>query len=78
MSSDNSKSQSYALPLVTLTSLFFMWGFITCMNDVLIPHLKNLFNLSYLQAMLVQFVFLVLILLALLFISQFHTLKVIL
>lgn len=34
-----------------------MWGFITCMNDVLIPHLKELFKLSYLQAMLVQFCF---------------------
>src|SRR5476651_168585 len=57
MSSDNSKAKSYVLPLITLTSLFFMWGFITCMNDVLIPHLKNLFQLSYLQAMLVQFCF---------------------
>lgn len=45
------------ISLVTLTSLFFMWGFITCMNDILIPHLKELFNLSYLQAMLVQFCF---------------------
>ncbi|WP_243749150.1 sugar MFS transporter [Mucilaginibacter agri] len=57
MSAASSKSKSYALPLITLTSLFFMWGFITCMNDVLIPHLKNLFQLSYLQAMLVQFCF---------------------
>lgn len=43
--------------LATLTSLFFMWGFITCMNDILIPHLKELFELSYLEAMLVQFCF---------------------
>ncbi len=48
---------NYSIPLATLTSLFFMWGFITCMNDILIPHLKELFNLSYLQAMLVQFCF---------------------
>ncbi len=34
-----------------------MWGFITCMNDILIPHLKELFQLSYFQAMLVQFAF---------------------
>jgi len=34
-----------------------MWGFITCMNDILIPHLKDLYNLTYLKAMLVQFAF---------------------
>lgn len=34
-----------------------MWGFITCMNDILIPHLKELFQLTYLQSMLVQFAF---------------------
>jgi FHS family L-fucose permease-like MFS transporter len=49
--------KNYTLPLVTLTSLFFMWGFITCMNDVLIPHLKKLFHLSYLESMLIQFCF---------------------
>jgi len=40
-----------------MTLLFFMWGFITCMNDILIPHLKVLFSLSFLQSMLVQFAF---------------------
>src|SRR5690606_34404297 len=34
-----------------------MWGFITCMNDILIPHLRELFSLSYLESMLVQFCF---------------------
>ena len=34
-----------------------MWGFLTCMNDILIPHLKGLFDLSITQAMLVQFIF---------------------
>lgn len=48
---------SYTMPFITITTLFFMWGFLTCMNDVLIPHLKELFQLSYLQSMLVQFVF---------------------
>lgn len=43
--------------LVSLTSLFFMWGFITAMNDILIPHLKGVFDLTYAQAMLVQFCF---------------------
>jgi len=40
-----------------LTSLFFMWGFITCLNDILIPHLKAAFTLNYTQAMLIQFTF---------------------
>jgi MFS transporter, FHS family, L-fucose permease len=37
--------------------LFFMWGFITSLNDILIPHLKAVFDLSYAQAMLIQFCF---------------------
>lgn len=55
--SPEAKSKSYTLPLITLTSLFFMWGFITCMNDVLIPHLKKIFALNYTQSMLIQFCF---------------------
>src|SRR5258708_24136339 len=47
----------YFLPRVVLTSLFFMWGFITCLNDIIIPHLKGIFELNYAQAMLVQFAF---------------------
>lgn len=43
--------------MIALTFLFFMWGFITSMNDVLIPHLKAVFDLSYTQAMLIQFCF---------------------
>ncbi len=43
--------------LAVLTSLFFMWGLITSLNDILIPHLKALFSLSYLQAALIQFCF---------------------
>ncbi len=34
-----------------------MWGFITCLNDILIPHLKNVFQLNYTQSMLIQFCF---------------------
>ncbi|EKE77872.1 glucose/galactose transporter [Gallaecimonas xiamenensis 3-C-1] len=49
--------RQYRLALVALTSLFFMWGFITCLNDILIPHLKNVFNLNYTQSMLIQFCF---------------------
>ncbi|MCG9696759.1 sugar MFS transporter [Shewanella sp. Isolate11] len=50
-------NQSYRFALVSLTSLFFMWGFITCLNDILIPHLKAAFSLNYTEAMLVQFCF---------------------
>src|SRR5262249_15718564 len=34
-----------------------MWGFLTCLNDILVPHLKSIFNLGYAQVMLVQFAF---------------------
>ncbi|MCH1930814.1 sugar MFS transporter [Shewanella acanthi] len=47
----------YGFALTSLTSLFFMWGFITCLNDILIPHLKAVFELNYAQAMLIQFCF---------------------
>lgn len=43
--------------LAVLTSLFFLWGFITVLNDVLVPHWKELFQLSYAQSLLVQFCF---------------------
>ncbi|MEW9572702.1 L-fucose:H+ symporter permease [Rhodanobacter sp. Si-c] len=43
--------------MASCTVIFFMWGFLTSLNDVLIPHLKALFTLDYSQAMLVQFVF---------------------
>jgi len=39
------------------TVLFFMWGFLTCLNDILIPHLKGIFSLNYGQVMMVQFAF---------------------
>lgn len=45
------------LALVAVTAIFFMWGFITELNDVLIPHLKAVFELRYWQAMLIQFCF---------------------
>lgn len=40
-----------------MTILFFMWGFMTVWNDVLIPRFKEAFQLNYYQAMLVQFAF---------------------
>ncbi|UXX81044.1 sugar MFS transporter [Reichenbachiella carrageenanivorans] len=50
-------SKNYKSSLVILTTLFFMWGFLTCMNDILIPYLKDIFELKYWQAMLIQFAF---------------------
>lgn len=44
-------------PLIIVTILFFMWGLLTSLNDVLIPHLKAVYTLTYVQAMLVQFCF---------------------
>jgi MFS transporter, FHS family, L-fucose permease len=43
--------------MAMVTTLFFMWGFVTSLNDVLIPHLKDIFGLSYAGAMLVQVFF---------------------
>ena len=55
--SPSSPSARIAWPMAVLTTLFFMWGFMTVMNDVLIPHLKAVFTLSWWQSMLVQFCF---------------------
>src|SRR5579862_2557816 len=49
--------QSYGRPLAIVTTLFFMWGFLTCLNDILVPHLKSIFDLSYARVMLIQFAF---------------------
>lgn len=52
-----SLAPNYARPLAVVTTLFFMWGFLTCLNDILVPHLKSIFELSYTRVMLVQFAF---------------------
>src|SRR6202047_3987396 len=49
--------QSYNAPLAVVTTLFFMWGFLTCLNDILVPHLKPIFDLNYARVMLIQFAF---------------------
>jgi MFS transporter, FHS family, L-fucose permease len=49
--------QRYLPALIVLTSLFFMWGLITSLNDILVPHLKSIFTLSFLQASLIQLCF---------------------
>ena len=53
----DSAAPNYSRPLAIVTTLFFMWGFLTCLNDILVPHLKSIFDLSYAQVMLVQLSF---------------------
>jgi FHS family L-fucose permease-like MFS transporter len=48
---------NYSRPLAVVTTLFFMWGFLTCLNDILVPHLKSIFDLSYARVMLIQIAF---------------------
>lgn len=43
----------------SMVIVFFIWGFVTLLNDLLVPVLKQNFHLSYAQAMLVQFCFFV-------------------
>jgi MFS transporter, FHS family, L-fucose permease len=50
-------SSRYRVAFIVVTSLFFMWGFITVMVDALIPRLRDVFELTYFQAGLVQFAF---------------------
>jgi FHS family L-fucose permease-like MFS transporter len=50
-------SESYGSALAVVTTLFFMWGFLTCLNDILVPHLKSIFELNYTRVMLIQFAF---------------------
>ncbi len=52
VTTESSQGSKTALPMVI--TLFFLWGFITCLNDILIPHLKSLFTLNYAEVMLVQ------------------------
>ncbi|HEV8183977.1 MAG TPA: MFS transporter, partial [Candidatus Angelobacter sp.] len=49
------KTDQRAMAMVS--TLFFAWGFLTCLNDILVPHLKNVFDLNYAEVMLVQFAF---------------------
>ena len=48
---------THRVALIVVTTLFFMWGFITVLNDVLVPHLKSIFDLSYAKVMMIQFAF---------------------
>lgn len=54
---ENNKVAKYTTAFVVITSLFFMWGFITCMNDILIPFVKKVFELTRAQSLMVTFSF---------------------
>src|SRR5689334_5640310 len=45
---------SYGPTLVLLATLFFMWGFITVINNTLLPHLRSVFDLNYTQTTLIE------------------------
>jgi FHS family L-fucose permease-like MFS transporter len=51
------QQKSYQSSFILLTTLFFLWGFITVLVDSLIPRLRELFTLTYFQAGMVQFAF---------------------
>jgi FHS family L-fucose permease-like MFS transporter len=55
--SSSGNGQTYRGPFAIMTVLFFMWGFMTVFNDILIPRFKEAFTLNYFQAMLVQLAF---------------------
>jgi len=50
-------TKGYRSAFSVVTLLFFMWGFLTCLNDILVPHLKGVFELNYTKVMLIQFSF---------------------
>jgi FHS family L-fucose permease-like MFS transporter len=50
-------SEKYPAALAMVTVLFFFWGFVTVLNDILVPHLKSVFELNYTKVMLIQFAF---------------------
>ena len=57
VSTGEATPKGYTGPLIVVTMLFFMWGFITCLNDILIPKLQEVFTLQLWQAMLIQTAF---------------------
>ena len=56
---NNRKDSSVLVSMISITVLFFMWGFITSLNDILIPYFKNVYSLSHFQANIVQLAFFV-------------------
>lgn len=54
--SDSPGKTNYSA-MAMMTTLFFIWGFCTVLNDALIPHLQSVFNLNYTRASLIQLFF---------------------
>ncbi|HEX4581015.1 MAG TPA: glucose/galactose MFS transporter, partial [Acidobacteriaceae bacterium] len=57
VSASESGSAHYGRALAVVTTLFFMWGFLTALNDTLIPHLKQIFDLNYTKSQLINLAF---------------------
>lgn len=55
--SGSTPAPHYGVALAVTTTIFFLWGFLTSLNDVLIPHFKSVFELDYTRSMLIQFAF---------------------
>ncbi len=47
----------YVTPLILVTTLFFLWALGVNLNDILIPHLKKVFNLTDFRSSLIQTAF---------------------
>jgi MFS transporter, FHS family, L-fucose permease len=56
-SSVSSDHPSNYRAMAMVTTLFFMWGFLTALNDILVPHLKAIFELNYTRVMLINSAF---------------------
>jgi FHS family L-fucose permease-like MFS transporter len=57
LKSNYKEGQKFTGPLIVVTNLFFIWAFVTNLNDILIPYLKRACELTDLQSSLVQFAF---------------------
>jgi MFS transporter, FHS family, L-fucose permease len=53
----NELAKTNVAAMAMVTTLFFMWGLLTSLNDILVPHLKSIFDLNYAEVMLIQFCF---------------------
>jgi MFS transporter, FHS family, L-fucose permease len=57
IASANGPAKTNITAMAMVTTLFFMWGLLTSLNDILVPHLKSIFDLNYAEVMLIQFCF---------------------
>src|SRR6201996_7849878 len=55
-SSDSEHPSNYRA-MAMVTTLFFMWGFLTALNDILVPHFKSIFDLNYTRVMFINSAF---------------------